>query len=146
MNLMVNINSVTYLVMKSKLSRAEQNRLKVKAWRRNTKQRIFLSMGAKCQCCGYNRCHDALELHHVDPKTKEFEVGDIRANPVSWARIVTELRKCVMLCAICHREVHAGIREIAIGSTTFNEAYADKNSTAYKMAPAACLEQAFDRV
>ena len=31
----------------------------------------------------------------------------------SWERTVAELAKCVLLCANCHAEVHAGLRELA---------------------------------
>lgn len=78
----------------------------VKKWRRATKERIVASMGGKCQICGYNKCQEALEIHHINPNEKEFQIGRIIANPISWDRIVIELRKCIMLCANCHREVH----------------------------------------
>jgi len=29
--------------------------------------------------------------------------------------VIAELAKCVMLCANCHREVHAGARELDAG-------------------------------
>lgn len=85
---------------------------RVKAWRKATKERIVKAMGAKCQCCGYNRCLDALECHHIDSSTKEFSFGSIRANPSSWKRIYEELKKCILLCCLCHREIHAGIRTL----------------------------------
>lgn len=34
-------------------------------------------MGGKCALCGYNRCHDSLALHHLDPKAKDFSFGEL---------------------------------------------------------------------
>ena len=97
----------------------------VKQWRRTTKNRIITSMGGCCQACGYSKCQDSLELHHIDPTEKEFGIGAIRANPISWDKIVTELRKCILLCANCHREVHANITAIPENYNSFNEEFAD---------------------
>jgi biotin operon repressor len=93
----------------------------VKRWRHNTKLRMLIAMGGQCVCCGYHRCNDALEFHHLDSDEKDFAMGSIIANPKRWSRIVEELRKCVLLCAICHREVHAGFREIPENVAKFNE-------------------------
>jgi len=97
----------------------------VKAWRANTKRRIIESMGGKCALCGYDKCSDALECHHLDPNEKDFGLGRARANPNSWPRIVTELRKCVLVCSNCHREVHAGLRKIPKRVARFDDRYAD---------------------
>lgn len=68
-------------------------------------------MGNACSCCGYDRCVQALEFHHVDDTTKEFgisESGETR----SWERIKQELDKCVLVCSNCHKEIHAGVRQL----------------------------------
>lgn len=84
----------------------------VKAWRRRTKEKLVEAMGGKCVTCGYNNCFNALEFHHLDPTQKDFSFGKIRANAKSWESIVVEVKKCVLLCANCHREVHAGILNV----------------------------------
>lgn len=84
----------------------------VEKWRINTKERIVVSMGGKCEICGYNKCLKALEFHHLNPSNKSFSITDALANPKSWSKIVVELRKCVMLCSNCHREVHDGLENI----------------------------------
>lgn len=96
----------------------------VKRWRNNSKDRIVKCMGGMCVSCGYSRCHSALELHHLDPTAKEFTFGSIRANPKSWSSLVEELRKCVLLCSNCHREVHAGMLTIHPDVARFDEQYA----------------------
>lgn len=48
-----------------------------------------------------------LELHHLDPATKEINASD--TNSRSWAVFEAEARKCVVVCANCHRKVHHGI-------------------------------------
>ena len=89
-------------------------------WRKRTKQRIVDAMGAKCSECGYSSCVDALELHHLEPSNKKFSFGGIRARPRSWKTIVEELKKCIMVCANCHREIEAGVRVAKNTRTTFN--------------------------
>ncbi len=68
--------------------------------------------GAKCACCGYEKCKKALDFHHVYPGTKSFAVATGVRGKRSIAEVIAEARKCVILCATCHREVHAGVREI----------------------------------
>ncbi len=60
----------------------------------------------KCQRCGYDRCIEALEFHHMDPTKKDFSISS-KGYTRSWKRVQKELDKCVMLCANCHRETHA---------------------------------------
>ncbi len=84
----------------------------VKRWRENTKARLVEGMGGKCAICGYSRCNDALEFHHIDPSQKDFGLGGARADIKSWNKLVEEAKKCILLCSICHREFHAGIIEL----------------------------------
>lgn len=62
----------------------------------------------KCQECGYDRCVAAIEFHHLDPNEKDFVIA--HAWTASFDRILAEISKCAILCANCHREVHAGVR------------------------------------
>lgn len=57
-----------------------------------------------CVSCGYDEHFECLDLHHVDPKTKD--VSALRGS--SLKRIKKEVDKCIILCAICHRLVHSG--------------------------------------
>lgn len=98
---------------------------KVKRWRKNTKLRIIEAMGKGCVCCGYDYCPEALDLHHLDPAEKEFGFGKIRANPVGWAKLVVELRKCVLVCNRCHQEIHAGLKEIPENAKRFDESFVE---------------------
>ena len=61
--------------------------------------------GGRCEICGYDKCHAALEFHHFDPALKEFNIS---ARMTSFKAIQIELDKTVLLCSRCHREVHDG--------------------------------------
>lgn len=69
-------------------------------------------LGGKClrTSCGYHRFKGALEFHHKDPNEKE-QGFLLRGTTYSWERIKEELKKCVLLCANCHREVHDEMRK-----------------------------------
>lgn len=69
------------------------------------KQKCVDYKGGKCVVCGYNKCNEALDFHHIDESTKEFAISGSHAR--SWEKIRAELDKCALLCANCHREVHA---------------------------------------
>jgi hypothetical protein len=45
----------------------------------------------------------AIDWHHVNSSTKEFNVRDVTRNHDSWWN---EVLKCVPLCANCHRKLH----------------------------------------
>ncbi len=60
----------------------------------------------KCQSCGYSRCIDALEFHHNDSSKKDFSISE-KGYTRSWDKVKEELDKCTLLCANCHRELHA---------------------------------------
>lgn len=82
-------------------------------------------MGGKCVICGYNKCLDALDLHHINNSEKDFNLGVVTSNPISWPRIVAELKKCVLLCSNHHREIHKGLVQLAENYAIFNEEYSD---------------------
>ena len=80
--------------------------------RRKKVRSMALEMaGGKCRLCGYHQCPDALEFHHRDSDKKDFSVSN-RGYTRSWSRVKTEISKCLLLCANCHREVHAGQRSV----------------------------------
>lgn len=75
--------------------------------RRSMKLQAIKLLGSKCSICGYNRCVDALEFHHKDPKSKEFKLG--AGNTMSWKEYKRELSKCILVCSNCHKEIHSEI-------------------------------------
>jgi hypothetical protein len=95
----------------------------VRKWRKETKRKAVAALGGKCVICGYSECQKALDCHHRNPKEKEFAVTNtIR----SWKKIVSELRKCVLLCKVCHVEFHEGIVSLPESIPSFDESYAQE--------------------
>src|SRR4030042_3744584 len=85
----------------------EKNKKKVyqrkMARRRKIKQEMVNLLGGKCKSCGYNKCIDALDFHHLGDK--EGHVTTLLKNE-SRQKVLKEAKKCILLCANCHREVH----------------------------------------
>ncbi len=84
---------------------------------------IVEAMGGKCCICGYDKASQALDFHHVDPKEKDMVIAN--ALLFKWSRIVAELRKCILVCANCHMEIHQGVTKIPEDVVRFSEDYAD---------------------
>lgn len=100
----------------------------VKRWRESTKARLVNAMGGKCAICSYAKCNDALEFHHINPLEKEFGLGAVRGSILSWAKIVEEAKKCVLLCSNCHREIHAGIIDLPKELPVFSKEHEEYKS------------------
>lgn len=73
--------------------------------RRILREKAIEYKGNKCEVCGYSKCKQALEFHHLDENKKDFGISE-KGYSRSWDKIKTELDKCIMLCANCHRETH----------------------------------------
>ena len=79
------------------------------SYRREVKRKLIEYKGGKCQICGYNRCQEALEFHHLDPSQKDFTIS---GGTKSFESLKPEVDKCILVCANCHREIHAGLIKI----------------------------------
>ena len=70
------------------------------------------SLKTECSICGYRRCKEALEWHHTGGD-KEFNVSKfVNSNYPSSKnkeKVLTELSKCILVCANCHREIHKNV-------------------------------------
>ena len=62
--------------------------------------------GGKCIKCGYDKNISALDFHHIDKETKEFELDARKLSNTHINKLKEEVEKCVLLCANCHRELH----------------------------------------
>ena len=60
-----------------------------------------------CILCGCQYHHSAMDLHHTDPSVKEANIS-CGIKTMGVGRLRKEIEKCVVLCAVCHRLVHAG--------------------------------------
>jgi len=110
-----------YMKQYYKDNRKEKLRYREQYYEKNheeilTKQRQFykerhqftddykLSKG--CSICGYNKCASALDFHHNGDK--EFNVSRSIQEGKRLFDVKKEMEKCDVLCANCHRELHAG--------------------------------------
>lgn len=87
------------------------NCLAVSERRRRVKLQLVQEAGGCCRLCGFDEHPAALQFHHLDPATKQFNLGE-RGLTRSINRMREEARKCVLLCANCHALVEAGVRTV----------------------------------
>ncbi|MDD2689567.1 MAG: hypothetical protein PHT41_05420 [Candidatus Omnitrophica bacterium] len=83
--------------------------------RKKIRQMAVEHKGGRCDVCGYNQCIDALEFHHNNSSHKDFSISE-KGYTRSWSKVKEELDKCTLLCANCHREVHAQASAASTGN------------------------------
>jgi len=69
------------------------------------KQKLVNYLGGKCSVCGYDKCLGALHFHHKNEKEKEFGISNYLLCNLKMLK--KEADKCILICANCHRELHA---------------------------------------
>lgn len=95
--------------------------------RQKRKDMAIKYLGEKCQVCGYDKCIQALQFHHLDPDKKSFQLsGNMHKN---FEVLKSELDKCILICANCHFELHAGLIDISKLSFIKNEEFLIKEKS-----------------
>jgi hypothetical protein len=82
---------------------------KVQQWRNKTKLKLIEAMGNKCARCNYDKCKYVLHFHHINSNGKDDTIANFLRNPRKIQIIIEEAKKCVLLCANCHGELHASL-------------------------------------
>ena len=84
------------------------NQVQLKTGREN-RQFAVDYLGGKCEQCSFDKHPSAMDIHHVDPSSKDPGFSTMRY----WNRdkIKAELDKCILLCKNCHAILHAEERE-----------------------------------
>lgn len=73
------------------------------------KIKAIIFLGQKCADCRFDGLEEyfLMDFHHRDPKEKDVNWDNLRKR--TWIRITKELRKCDLLCVMCHRRRHHAI-------------------------------------
>lgn len=87
---------------KDALARSKQERqAKLRKFLRRVKAKGCSKCGEKEPC--------TIDFHHI--KDKKFDIA-FGVNRYGFSVIKDEMRKCVLVCANCHRKIHAGVLEL----------------------------------
>jgi len=70
------------------------------------KIKLINMCGGECSVCGYKKNIAALHFHHILPDTKLFQLDSRKCANSKWSTLLTEVKKCSLLCANCHAELH----------------------------------------
>jgi hypothetical protein len=90
----------------------EKNKVKVNAdkllqtrkKRLENKLKAIEFLGGRCNSCGQVFDIWVYDFHHLNPEDKLCDPGSLMH--LSWKSVQEEVKKCILLCANCHRTVH----------------------------------------
>lgn len=75
---------------------------------RNRRIELISERGGSCEVCGYHRCNHSLHFHHL--RDKKFALTGCNLKHLRyWLIAREEVSKCILVCANCHGEIHAGM-------------------------------------
>lgn len=84
-----------------------KDKYKNKVFENQSKWWLEFKRGLKCSKCGFDH-PAALDFHHTDSNKKEFNISNNK-NYYKYdsKKLLEEIKKCVVLCANCHRIEHS---------------------------------------
>lgn len=74
-----------------------------------------------CCKCGYKSNAVALDFHHIDTYTKDANIARLINSSWSIEKILQEVKKCVVICANCHRVEHNKEKPYDMGGRNDNK-------------------------
>lgn len=74
------------------------------AFRQRIKIALVEAFGHKCACCGLEDSVVLYDFHHINPEIKSFGIANASTTRSKQAYL-DEAKKCIMLCANCHRRI-----------------------------------------
>lgn len=77
----------------------------VKKRKRNLKKLCVEYKGGICVDCKGTFHPSVYDFHHLDETKKDFQIASLNSTKLT-DKIISELDKCVLLCANCHRLRH----------------------------------------
>lgn len=105
---------------------------------RAKKQKLVDMFGGGCSVCGYSKSLQALQFHHVD-KNKEAAIYTLMRG--SFESILSEARKCILLCANCHAEEHEiPVESVVYGGKPRGNPIEHGTVNGYKRCKPACID------
>lgn len=71
------------------------------------KKNLVQEIKSSCACakCGETRGY-VLDFHHINPSEKNETIARLTSNTSNINKVYDEIKKCIVLCANCHREFH----------------------------------------
>jgi len=82
--------------------RIAKRKKEISEWFMGYKSRLM------CERCGEKETI-CLEFHHIKERDKDFNLGQVKSWGWGKKRIEKEIKKCIVLCANCHRKLHADL-------------------------------------
>lgn len=80
-------------------------------YRREVAKALSQFRSSGCRKCGeLTQC--CLDAHHRNPAEKDFTLAVAKRRKLALSKVISELAKCICVCANCHRKIHAGIISI----------------------------------
>jgi predicted RNA-binding Zn-ribbon protein involved in translation (DUF1610 family) len=64
-------------------------------------------LGGKCNRCGWIGDISGFDFHHKNSSEKDFTINALTVANKKWEDVKSELDKCELLCALCHRLEHS---------------------------------------
>lgn len=89
-------------------------------FRKRIKIALVKAFDSKCQVCGGEFPEFIFDFHHLKPEEKIFGLSN-SATTHSKSAYADEAKKCIMVCAHCHRYIEYADLDVSDKKSAFNE-------------------------